>query len=206
MKTKLSLIAMIAVAVIFTSCEGPEGPQGPAGAKGDTGAQGTAGQTGAAGATGTANVIYSAWADIPKPTTVGITPTGGEGPGTYRKQSFIPAPKVTKDVLDNGLILVYVRSSSSSTNIGQLPFSTPFSVNGAFVGTVTIRSPFLVGQISILEHWQGTGAAPSSYTSNTNHQFGQFRYIIIPGGTKARVKGLDYSNYEAVKAYYGLED
>jgi hypothetical protein len=197
MKTKLSLIAMIAISVIFTSCEGPEGPQGPAGAKGDTGAQG---QPGAAGATGTANVIYSGWLNLPAKYTTR---------SASAKQYDLAAASITKEVIDNAAILAYGRETPTSLiTLLSTAYSLSTTTNGITTITGTYESKvFLgVGQIRYAELWTFGGTVSRSWYDKEKPLFEQIRYVIIPGGTKARVKGLDYSNYEAVKAHYGLED
>lgn len=198
MNKKLSLIALITIGVIFTSCEGPEGPQGPAGAKGDTGAQGTAGQTGAAGATGTANVIYSEWLDFP---------TGNHSSSTnFERVYVISAPKITQAIVDGGLVYTYVKETGGW--VGTLPYSSLYTSGGtSVVGSILNFSSITVGNVVFRQKWQTPGTPATSFSTSTKPVFAsQLRYIIIPGGTKARVKGLDYSNYEAVKAYYGLKD
>jgi len=107
---KIPYLFTFIVAVLLASCvkDGAVGPTGPAGGNGATGSPGNtgptgatgpagpAGPTGAGGATGamgsTTNVFYSAW----------ITPATSSGPAWD-----IPAPEITQDALDKGLVFVY---------------------------------------------------------------------------------------------------
>ena len=194
MNQKFSLIGLILLSVIFTSCEGPEGPQGPAGPKGDTGAQG------ATGATGSTNIIYSDWLALPTKYT---------GRDVYSKYYDLPAAPITKEVIDKAAILVYCKQTP--TSIAQVVpatyiwYSTTNDITKV-VGSIVSKIFFREGTLRYVELWTSSATIASNWYNRENAEYELIRYVIIPGGTKARVKGLDYSNYEAVKAYYGLDD
>lgn len=195
MKVNYLVALLLSGSLFLSACEGETGPQGPkgdsgaAGAKGDPGVKGDTGAPGAAGATGTANVIYSDWTAIPaKP----------DFKGSNYKEYGISAPKVTKAIFDSGLVYTYARSGGSASTY-QLSYSFP--------NTYTCYVRLSQGWVMYGESWQGAGAVSSTWlNSDKTDYFTHIRYVIIPGGQKARVAGLDYSNYEEVKAFYTIPD
>ena len=190
MKLRLFLIPSIftlAIMFIITSCskDGPAGATGPAGPAGPAGGSGTAG---AAGPAGTANVIYSDWLNV----TFEGSPAAGWA-------DTIPAPKLVDSILSKGEIKVYWNSGSDSTG-GQLIFPLPIVDN--FIVGIDINAYFKLQNI-ILRSTADVG----SYVLR-NYNYSQFRYILIPGGTKAGrgVKTIDWNNYKEVQQYLGLKD
>jgi hypothetical protein len=115
-------------------------------------------ENGKDGAAGTANVFYSNWA-----------PVTFTGSGTLFGD--ILAPKLTQDILDRGIILIYFKISGSS--IASVPTSNSLGY---------ITSALSVGNISLKTTY--------NLLSSTD-----FRYIIIPGGVSISGKMLqtDYS-------------
>src|SRR5690349_2042724 len=96
MKTSIYYFLLIALPLFIISCS-KEGPAGPAGPTGPTGATGAAGPGGPAGAPGTANVIYSAWLDVPfLPDTV---KQGNVVIDTLGYYSDVAVPKLTPAIL-----------------------------------------------------------------------------------------------------------
>lgn len=194
----LSLLAL-AFAFIAVSCtkEGPEGPagatgpQGPVGANGATGPAGPIGPTGPAGATGatgpqgppgTANVIYSSWATSPfatRDTTVD---------GTLFKVTHINAPSLSQAILDQGVVLTYLRLTGV-VPVTVLPFA---SMAG---GTTSIMATWNVLQkIFINRHTVNCNLA--GCLLNISNAI-EYRYVLIPGvvagGRSAGVGGTNYT-------------
>lgn len=195
MKTKLFFQILLSGCLLLMGCEGEEGPQGPKGDKGDTGApgaqgsKGDTGASGAAGATGTANVIYSDWLAIP------VKPNFK---GSDYKEYGISAPKVTKEIFDNGMVYAYARSGGSAST-----FQLPYSFRNAYTCQIRLAQ----GWVFYSEDWMAPGTVSAAWLNNDKTDyFTHLRYIIIPGGQKARVAGLDYSNYEEVKRYYNIPE
>ncbi|HWR33084.1 MAG TPA: hypothetical protein VN451_06145, partial [Chitinophagaceae bacterium] len=138
---KFRLLSLLALAITFiaVSCtkEGPEGPagatgtQGPTGATGATGAtgptgpQGPAGPTGPQGPPGSANVIYSSWAF--EPGNWGSDTTMLSLNGGIAKRFIVAAPSLSQTILDQGVILAYMKGGVTSANPVGLPvnFSQP---------------------------------------------------------------------------------
>ncbi len=143
--------------------------QRAAGGCGTRGVQGVPGEKGNTGQIGTANVIYSEWTKV--------TFTGG---GSYWRAT-ISAPKITKEILDRGIIKTYFKFTGSDIN--EVPY--------VHVG-VDILQTVDLGKIIL------------TYSFNGSNLF--WRYVIIPGGIGARRANFDYADYEAVKKAYNIPD
>jgi hypothetical protein len=175
----LSYISSVVLIIGIVSCS-KEGPTGPAGATGPAGPAGPAGSQGPAGQPGTANVIYSDWTDT---VTYGLL----GAPDTIAGE--ILAPQLTADILNNGEIKVYANLNTTADPIVvPLPLHGGFFLgDGGFIDVV-----FFPGAIDIV--------------SNRGIDGLLLRYILIPGGTHARMAKIDWNNYNEVKAYLGLKD
>jgi hypothetical protein len=191
-KVRLLSLLLLAIAFITINCtkEGPEGPAGatgaqgpqglggatgPAGPQGPTGPAGPAGPTGPAGAPGapgTANVIYSAWFTQ---TFATVTPSSANQHSNY---TFIKtAPGVTQAIIDQGVLLCYMQSSTTSA---------------VFNGTnMVTQLPFVdETDIDYIKSWiSGVGFITFAYASSlpfslatVNSWAHNFRYVLIPGG------------------------
>jgi hypothetical protein len=183
--------SLLAVTLIFTQCKkGDAGPAGPAGA---AGAAGPAGPAGPKGDTGTANVIYSAWLDV---TYVVDTVHNGAVIDTIGYHADITANKLTSNIIDKGEIKVYMNwGTTASPDVAPLPILDVF-----FTGLI-INPEFLVQKITLFANLD------ASTTTQGGQKYLQYRYILIPGGTGARLsKPIDWNDYNKVKAFLGLED
>jgi hypothetical protein len=170
-KQFIQFLGVLTVSALLFSCKGTEGPAGPAGADGPAGPAGPA---------GSANVIYSAWFNINTPTaatawrdTADLT-LGGSRYGVKT------ASAVTQQILDQGVILSYVKWVSGGTTLIEqqsLPWSDYLSPN-QFALNFTPK----VGKLYYYLYTTngGTGAFNSTAMSGI-----QFRYVIIPGGVAA---------------------
>lgn len=184
--SSLSLL-LFALAFIAFSCtkEGPEGPAGatgpqgpagnnggagPAGPTGPTGPQGPTGPTGPQGPAGTANVIYSAWISDGDPALWADTAITLYGNPIRRRN--ITAPGITQAIIDQGVVLSYVRFVGGNT-----PYSLPFNFffNGGQVG---VAGQPALGRLIYIIYNPITGGAPNGLLSSGL----DIRYVIIPGG------------------------
>lgn len=188
MKRNNHLIILLTIFAILSSCAedgapgdiGPPGPTGDQGEQGVQGEQGTPGEKGDQGEPGTANVIYSDWFTISQSDWSGI--------GGTKITEAIDAPEITQDIIDKGVVLVYHQFNNQTR---QLPYS--YSPNG-----LHLVYKFVISSITI-EGFHLDASAISAISPL------KFRYVILPGGVAAGGRiGLDYSDYEAVSAYYGI--
>ena len=178
----------VGILLVFTwSCKpgevGPKGDTGVTGAigatgvTGATGATGTTGATGAKGDPGTSNAVQYTFASR--------THTGAS--------SIYTLAEIKGEVLSRSILLVYIANTSGNW----------YSIPGIFNGTNeyrTISNPGTTSSTVTLVRVAGGSGGTDTFMST--------RIIILPitdlrNGRKASV---DYSDYLAVKAYYGFKD
>lgn len=179
---KLRLLSLLSVAITFLaiSCtkEGPEGPvgaQGPQGPPGTPGSPGAAGAPGAQGPPGTANVIYSTWY-----TTVAADWAAVGTPPNWEEFRYLrTTPGVTQAVIDNGIVLSFMR---------DWPFDN--GAGGVGRSTAVVQLPYLA-DIVFMDYYDFNIATPGSirYMYKSQLPWTQatmtgisYRYVIIPGG------------------------
>jgi hypothetical protein len=150
--------------------------KGPAGDVGPAGAAGPAGPAGAAGPAGNANVLQINYA--------GRTVTGN---------FTLNMPGVDANRLDNSLVYLYVKSSSNNYWY-LLP---GFTAGGTFEYR-TWMIPAATSQITASRVTGGTG----------NDVFTALKVLVIQNSSvvNGRRAAVDFSDYNAVKAYYNLAD
>lgn len=184
---------------LFASCK--KGDTGPAGAAGPVGPAGATGAAGAAGPAGTANVIYSDWTDLTY--TADTVHNPDLSVDTLGYYSDWAVPKLDNTILNSGEVRVYINANVPGTPyVLPLPFTDLY----ATFGLLTINPAFYLNTISLYaDQDASTFTVPSGPSAGLKAW--QYRYILIPGGTTARLsKAVDWNNYAAVKAYLGLKD
>lgn len=197
--------------------KGDKGDKGVAGAKGDKGDQGDKGATGAKGDPGNANVKSTGWVTIPAAEwsygygagDINLSQPGDLG--SFYSSSGLSS--VSEAVAKGGVVLVYARLASSPNSARQLPFRFKYTSSG-YSGVVELR--FAYGTTPNAAHWVEPGAVLVEGTWNSSSQIIRTNYlptvsfclITIPAGNISRRSAppVDYSDYEAVKAYYHLPD
>jgi hypothetical protein len=172
LRTTFLRVSMIAVAaLLIISCK-----------KGDPGPAGATGPTGPAGAKGSDNVVYSSWftpAAYTKDTVFGI----------YGFNYTKATTDITQQIVDSGTVLTF----------GKLDGYNPVVWPTAQVALMPISITYLVGSAANIDTWSAlvtAGNLKIRLVSSLN-QYGsisnahQFRYIIIPGGTKSTVASVN---------------
>ena len=163
-------VFVLFLSIAITSCSGDDGATGPAG---------PAGADGADGIDGNANVIASDWFNATWPTNTSATYA------TFTHD----APELTQDILDSGVILVYMKTSNA---VYPLPIS--------FIGDSNPKEYDFWANLGSIRIWF---TAESAITPSSTKQF---RYVIIPSNnTAARgTSTVDVNDYYAVCEYYGI--
>ncbi|SFE97227.1 hypothetical protein SAMN05518672_11393 [Chitinophaga sp. CF118] len=185
---KMLLLSLAAVVFSCGSCS-KDGATGPAGKDGTAGTDGK---------DGNANVIYSEWLDVEYDPIVGDFDEDGQVDDTGAYETVIPVEQLTKEVLTNGEVKVYINlGTADNPAIVPLPYVDLFagySINPTFYP----QKIYLLATNSFMTY--------TDPEDNAKHQ--QYRYIIIPGGTAAArtTKTIDWNNYNEVKAYLKLKD
>ncbi|MFL5740603.1 MAG: hypothetical protein ACJ75B_10330 [Flavisolibacter sp.] len=135
---------LIGCSLVFTACK--KGDAGPAGAQGPAGA---------------ANVQYSGW----KTLAMTFSATNND------YEQTITADSIKQNILDNGVILTYMRFT---------PASGPAIIVPAGIYLQELFSP---GKIQLYADQDYSGF--------------EYRYVLIPGGVKlARLSGTSYTKEE----------
>jgi hypothetical protein len=131
-------------------------------------------------------VIYSAWISDGDPTLWADTAITLYGNPIRRRN--IPAPGITTAVLNQGVVLSYVRFAGGAT-----PYSLPFTFffNGGQVG---VAGQPALGRLIYIIYNPITGGAPNGLLSSGL----DIRYVIIPGGVAGgKTAGLGGTSYSA---------
>jgi hypothetical protein len=112
--------------------------------------------------------------------------------GVNKFRFDMAAPRLTQELIDRGLVMVYARIEVENNQVRQLPFSVISSVNeGLFDHTL---------QVGTVRVW-ATPIRPPFSPSTTN----EFRYILVPGSIAGRLNHEQLSYAEA-KELFGLQD
>lgn len=144
---------------------------------------------------GTANVIYSDWFT---PATYTITTVFSTKTFTYN----MPEPKITQDILDKGVVVVFAKLN------GYNPVIWPTDQ----VSQLPVVINYLSGTTPEIDTWSGLYSLGNVQISlkNNNNVYGSisnahsYRYVIIPGGVK--ISSLNLKNYNELKAQLHIQN
>jgi hypothetical protein len=201
MKTILAS-TIILLLFVFSSCEGPQGepgPQGATGAAGATGAQGPAGQTGAPG-----KVTFYATEWIKSDGKFWIE---GYDAATLSSSMALfdgAISKLTQADLNGGIILVYDTAREDKSLVNALAYDYVFGDNHVWFSYAATRQNNQ-NTINVYATF-AKNIDPKKFFTETNGKDLWYRVIIIPALAGARLKNLDFKDYNAVKEHLGLKD
>jgi hypothetical protein len=151
------------------------------------------GDDGAKGDTGTANVMYSPWTDV---TYDAVTNQAGDT--VYYYEATMPAPKLTKKIIDSGTVKVYLNYGSPSD---PLVLPLPITDLYAMTGITQLGLYYTIGNINLY-----CDVNASSVTAGGVKRL-QYRYVLIPGGVSTNGRSaVNWNDYNAVKQLYNITD
>ena len=158
------LFSALLITIFSCTKTGPVGATGATGPTGPTGPAGGTGATGPQGDTGVANVQYSKWINI----------TWTKAPDASAVSNFITAPAITNQIVDSGIVLVYMKDSITNS-----PFLLPYIVSNAI-------SSFVI-QFSLQNNGggftiSGSTPSPNPFGAADLHPKAQVRYVVVPPG------------------------
>ena len=190
MKSLKFISLLLFVLIVAVSCKketgpaGANGTNGVNGATGPNGANGTNGVNGVTGTTGTANVIYSPWILFDDAKWSAVVNIFGKNMRIYTDS----IPAITQNVVDNGVVLSYIKCVGVSNTAFALPctFYNMMSPVNQYFGL-----DFSLGVMSIPFYNLDDNLDPGLLSGASGNYY---RYIIIPGGTP--VAGAKISNEE----------
>jgi len=184
----LVLLSGLFFVMFMISC-GKQGGVGPAGPAGSTGPVGPAGPK---GDSASGSVIYSDWLDVTYQADTVHTPQGKID--TIGYYGDISVPKLTQALLSTADVKVYINTSDTSA-----PLIYPLPYNGSSGLYISISAYTQIIQLY-------SNGNVSTILSN-GKKIQQYRYMIVPGNTKATTSDkVKWSDYTAVKAYLGLNN
>ncbi|NHF61446.1 collagen-like protein [Flavobacteriaceae bacterium TP-CH-4] len=183
--------------------QGEQGEQGPAGPAGPAGPQGATGDTGPAGPTGPAGADGDDGADGNANVRAFIFDLSSRSGATVIQN----IPALTQDVLDNDLILGYLKAVDREFN----PIPAPRFLAA---GQKDVAVDFEVGQYQIFFYEVGS----STLTPVSTGTLDELKVIIAESTSTSsgksgrqgilqdmKVNGVDVNDYYAVMNYFGLD-
>lgn len=187
--SRIAIIGALCVFVFLAGC-GIQGPAGPAGPQGPVGPQGPAGPAGNSGSSArVVNITVQPAQWQVDMSSVGVA-------GAYLQSGWFTASNITQDVMNSGVVLVFMQMNSNPATWQQLPVT--------YYGSSSFRvidCQYRLNQVQIFINNSGT-AAPGLPTSAFN-----YRIVAITGTTTAVLKQtVDITNYAAVKAAFHLAE
>ncbi|QEC44232.1 hypothetical protein [Pseudobacter ginsenosidimutans] len=199
------LILLFFFSFFLFSCS-KEGPQGPAGENGKNGQD---------GANGNANVITGAFIlDNSKYARDSWSIRNGNATTSYpAKMANVSVASLTQDIFNNGTVLVYMKIPAGSAMLPDSWTPLPHSNPSGNYGYMIMRNyTYRVGLLQLYYYFQYTdnasiGTAP--YIGDVVVPTQEFKYVVIAGNAAANSVArppVDYSNYEAVKTYFRLQE
>jgi hypothetical protein len=198
--------------ILFTSCNLVEGPQGPEGAQGIQGDQGPQGEQGEPGSDGVLQIISKTVvltnSEYVNGTYGVMTTTNNTSLNAiFAKVATIDVPEITQDVLDNGMVLVYMRVPLNASFSNSMWTGLPFHYQG-LEGSVTVyhrnyNFGYYLNKISIFYYFSRNyeGFIPLIYDQTVPTQ--TFKYLVISSDVAAMMTDvmIDLSNHDAVEAF-----
>ena len=181
------LLRSLFVLTALTLLSACEGSTGPAGGQGPAGVQGPEGPP---GEPGSVNMFYSPW----------ISFQGGQWNqvtefGRITQLYDITEGLVTQDVIDQGLVLVYLRLAGASA-----PLPLPYT--GFVTSSSTdqhLRYRLTTERITLVFNNIGNGTNPGTFGSSNS-----YRYVIIPGGTSITANVAANLSYDEMRRLLGI--
>ena len=182
------ILSVLCCGLLFTNCKGPEGGVGPAGPAGVAGPAGPAGATGPAGQTGNANVIQISYTAKTWATAKGSA------------QQFVFPSNVTTAIMNNSALLVYMTDGTPNNTTAYGWYAIPGIVPSNGVEHEFYYQTTFSGSTAGINIYRKVAATATIAVST--------RIVIIPANDirNGRKTPVDFSDYNAVKAYYNLKD
>lgn len=168
----LSVALLIASASIFSSCA-KEGPAGPAGTNGTNGKDGNA------------NVKSQSYF------ITGSEWTYSTGEATLTKQMS----QITSDIVNNGVVAVYVKSAGSSV---WEAMPTSFASTTGVV--LSLGYSYEVGKLNLFWSWNTAVTLSAADIGNND-----FKVVVISGSALARHPEVNVRDYQQVEAIIAAE-
>ncbi|WP_205660312.1 collagen-like protein [Cognatitamlana onchidii] len=173
--SKMKYLALALVVVLAFSCsaeDGAPGEQGPQGVQGPQGPQGEKGEKGDPGDSGSGSVKTVLFEDQ-------LLQSGETGVIEFN------VPQLTQDIFDNGLVYAYISESENNSSWSPLPFSLLEEVSTPTGTTVTST---IVVEILTIE----VGKVSLFYLLNDASW--DVKFVLVPGAA-AEASSFDINDF-----------
>lgn len=167
-----------------------KGDMGPQGEKGDNGANGATGATGAQGPAGNANVSSETFNVSSGDWNSSYSINGSTY--YYTLSVALNAPIVTSDIVNSGVVEVFMLSGSSG-NWLELPW-----IYRDFGPTEIYNFSYNTGTVNILDYISD-GTEPIAAG-------GKFKVVAIASSSVINTTKINWSNYNDIKRTFNLKD
>jgi hypothetical protein len=151
-----------------------------------------------------AGATYSSWIDV---NVVDTTFNNGVAVN-FNHIQIIPAPTLTTDIVDKGIVLMYYRSKDSTVVPIERDGSYQFTdLDAAGTGTIYFR-PGYVFKEKMISFLVNTYTGWNTYNRDELNKNGSaVRYVLIPGMTQGRsIADLKKMPYGELAKLYNIED
>jgi hypothetical protein len=191
MKKIIYLFSILAIGFL-NSCEGPQGEPGPAGPAGSTGSPGA---TGAKGDAGTVNIQTTAWIKVTKELFASSYSSEDGLFSTNIGINGTAIDNITQKTLNEGIVLAYNRVFGSPAEVWLVPFD--YYHDGNHI-TYSLR---LQPKKAIIDINFSKAIDPQTYFVDE-----EFRIVVIPPASGARLRSINFKDYNEVKRAFNLKD
>ena len=178
---KLLLLPLFVGALVFSACEGPEGPEGLTGPQGPAGSQGPAGQD------GNANVKVAAFSF--DDTSVQMN----DGVATVIKT----VNTLTQDIATNGAVLAFLQFSGNSAWMA-MPFTAGVDEDSDGWVDYTREIHYEYAPRALAVHFRYGGRSTASVGS------GRVKVVMIESSVAGKNASYDFATYEEAARALGL--
>ena len=204
----LLLSLMFTLVTLFCASCSKDGETGPAGETGDTGPAGPAGPAGPQGPQGAANVkvdTFTLQSGDYKYNSIywsGTSPNVSQGQVSRYYER--PNATITQDILDKGVVLVYLNIPASLGGWTPLPiswldnFTGNFTYNYAYVPTV--------GKVTLHFFFAKVAGNTTPAIATFVVPIGRYKVITVPGTLVGKSDFPDQHDYPAVCRYLGIPE
>jgi hypothetical protein len=194
MNRLLTLLLGLALLVSIYACKGPQGDVGPAGPQGVSGAAGATGPQGVSGVSGV-SIFTSPWSPTATQANWFVDPADKTffSLGITYNPTATLTQAVYQRILDQGLVLIYMRFTNDPGAVFLLPLyqedtSNLYAVPNNDNNKITID--LFLDFVNV----------PTKISSM------QFRYVMVPPAPGGRLAAIDWKNYNEVKKALNLTD
>ena len=183
----------ISTILFMTSCKkgdvGPEGPQGPPGIV-------------------EVDTFTVTNADFNTNTVYWFLTADGSASGYNARAYTRNNAKITKDILDKGIVQVYFKPTGTVVSTGWQPFPISFIENIGGSYSYNYTAVTYEGKVTLYFYYSGIKGTVAPSASSYTIPGMRIKLVVIPGKTlgAANINSTQLANYSQTAAILGLKD